>query len=142
MSLGTPLFWLIAGIALCLMELVLPTAFVELTMGISAIIVAGFALLVPHFALQVTLWLILSVILSLLLRRLMPPQKHPKIADAQEAQTLTEILPGQTGRVLYEGNSWQARCEDEELTIAPHQKVYVTDRRGTTLIVMPANLLR
>lgn len=142
MSLGTPLFWLVAGLVLCFMELVLPTAFIELTMGVSAIVVAIFVPLIPNFTVQVTLWLVLSVVLTLLLRRLMPPQKHPKIADTREAQTLTEILPGQAGRVLYEGNSWQARCEDEELTIAPHQKVYVTDRRGTTLIVMPDNLLR
>lgn len=140
MSLGTPIFWLIAGIILCMMEFVLPTAFVELTMGISAIIVAILASLVPNFAVQVTLWFALSIILTLLLRRL-PHKPHSRIADSQEAQTLTEILPGQAGRVLYEGNSWQARCEDEALTIAPNQKVYVTARRGTTLIVVPTSLL-
>ncbi|WP_439648944.1 NfeD family protein [Leptolyngbya ohadii] len=51
-------------------------------------------------------------------------------------------MPGQTGRVIYEGNSWQARCEDEGMTIAPNQRVYVVDRRGTTLIVIPESLLR
>lgn len=142
MSLGTPIFWLIAGIILCLMELVLPTAFVELTMGISAIIVAIFASLVSNFMAQVTLWLLLSIVLTVLLRRLIPHKPHRRIADSQEAQTLTEIAPGQAGRVLYEGNSWQARCEDEELLIAPNQKVYVITRRGNTLIVMPANFLQ
>jgi membrane protein implicated in regulation of membrane protease activity len=39
--------------------------------------------------------------------------------------------------VLYEGSSWQARCRDEALAIAPQQKVKVIDREGTTLIVMP-----
>lgn len=141
MSLGTPIFWLIVGIALCLMELVLPTAFVELTMGMSAIVVAIFAPLLPNFTVQVILWFVLSVILTLLLRRFVPTKTHRQIADSKEAQTLTEILPGQAGRVLYEGNSWQARCEDEEMTIAPQQKVYVIARRGTTLIVMPASLV-
>jgi membrane protein implicated in regulation of membrane protease activity len=110
-------------------------------MGLSAIIVAIFALSVPNFSAQVALWLLLSVVLTILLRRLVPPSKHRQIEDSREAQTLTEILPGQTGRVLYEGNSWQARCEDDDLTIAPNQRVYVLERRGTTLIVLPANLL-
>jgi membrane protein implicated in regulation of membrane protease activity len=56
--------------------------------------------------------------------------------DATEAETLTEILPGKTGRVLYEGNSWNARC-DVGGTIAPQQRVYVVGRKGTTLIVVP-----
>lgn len=142
MAFGTPFFWLIAGVILCIMEFTLPTAFVELTLGISAIIVAGFALVVPNFALQVGLWLVLSVLANILLRRLVPKQTHRKIADATEAQTLTEIPPGQPGRVLYEGNSWQARCDDEQLAIAPNQKVYVIRRQGTTLIVMPDALLR
>jgi membrane protein implicated in regulation of membrane protease activity len=142
MSLGTPFFWLVAGVILCVMEFTLPTAFIELTMGISAMIVAVFALAVPSFGLQVALWLVLSVILSFLLRRLFPYQKQRQIEDSREAQTLTEIPAGETGRVRYEGNSWQARCDDEQMTIAPNQKVYVIRRQGTTLIVMPASLLQ
>lgn len=142
MPLGTPFFWLIAGVILCIMEFSLPTAFIELTMGISAIIVAVFALVVPNFAAQVGLWLVLSVLFNILLRRLVPRQTHRNIAEATEAQTLTEIPAGQPGRVLYEGNSWQARCDDEQLAIAPNQKVYVVRRQGTTLIVMPDTLLR
>ncbi|PSB06624.1 hypothetical protein C7B61_19115 [filamentous cyanobacterium CCP1] len=142
MSLGTPFFWLVAGVILCVMEFTLPTAFIELTMGLSAIIVAGFALVVPSFVAQVALWLVLSVILSFLLRRLFPYKQPRQIEDSKEAQTLTEIPAGETGRVRYEGNSWQARCDDEQMTIAPNQKVYVVGRRGTTLIVMPEYLLR
>ncbi len=135
------MLWLIAGLLLCLMELFLPTAFVELTMGISAIVVAFVAQVVPSLTAQVALWLLLSVALTLLLRRLLPPRKHSPLADSQEAKTLTEIAPGQAGRVIYEGNSWQARCEDEQITIAPNQKVYVVGRRGTTLLVLPEHLV-
>lgn len=141
MPLSIPVIWLIAGVVLCLLEVVLPTAFVELTMGISAILVGLFAQFVPYLSLQVVLWLILSVAFTILLRRFVPKQTSRHIADSKEAKTITEILPGQTGRVLYEGNSWQARCEDEELTIAPNQKVFVVGRQGTTLIVLPQNLL-
>jgi membrane protein implicated in regulation of membrane protease activity len=134
--------WMIAGVALCIMEFIIPTAFVELTMGLSAIAVALLTPVIPHLGLQVVLWLVLSVLLNILLQRLLPKTKSRLIEDSKEAQTLTEILPGKTGRVLYEGNSWQARCEDEETTIDPHQKVYVLRRQGTTLIVMPEQALR
>lgn len=141
MSLSLPMLWLIAGLLLCVLEFILPTAFVELTMGISAIVVAIVAQVVPNLILQVGLWLMLSIILTLLMRRLLPRKTHHTIQESREAQTLTAILPGQTGRVIYEGNSWQARCGDEGLTIPPNQKVYVVDRRGTTLIVIPENLI-
>jgi membrane protein implicated in regulation of membrane protease activity len=138
---SAPILWLIAGLILCVMELVLPTAFVELTMGISAVMVAVVAWFVPSLMVQVALWLLLSVGLAFLLRRLLPKRTRPSIEDAKHAKTLTEIPPGQTGRVIYEGNSWQARCEDEQLAIAPNQRVYVVGRSGTTLIVLPESLI-
>jgi membrane protein implicated in regulation of membrane protease activity len=137
-----PVLWLIAGVALCVLELVVPTAFIELTMGISAIIVAVLAMYVPSLGIQVAVWLALSLILVFLSRRFLPKPRNRSIEDSQEAKTLTGILPGEVGRVLYEGNSWQARCADDDLAIAANQKVYVVERRGTTLIVMPENLLR
>jgi membrane protein implicated in regulation of membrane protease activity len=141
MPLNSTAIWLIAGILLCLLELLLPTAFSEFMMGISAIIVALVAQVVPNFGVQVGLWLVLSVILIALVRRFMPSRPTESIEDAKEAQTLTEIPPGATGRVLYEGNSWQARCGDHELAIAPNERVYVIARKGTTLIVIPESLI-
>jgi membrane protein implicated in regulation of membrane protease activity len=135
--MSIPVLWMIVGLILCVLEFIVPTAFVELTMGISAIVVALIAPAVPSLGLQVVIWLALSVLLNLLLKRIMPRTKSRLIEDAKEAQTLTEIAPGQPGRVLYEGNSWQARCADEDLAIAPHQRVHVVGRRGTTLIVLP-----
>ena len=135
--------WLIAGTVLCLMELFLPTAFVAFMMGISALLVALVSLIFPQLGLQVILWLALSTALVLLSRRLLPPAKRKfKIQDATVAQTLTEIAAGKEGRVLYEGNSWRARCEDDKLSLDPHQKVYVVRREGTTLIVIPDHLVR
>ena len=142
MSLSPTALWLIAGVILCIMEMVLPTAFVEVTMGISAFVVALLALVIPQVGVQVAIWLVLSVVLTLLSRRLVPKRRARIIEDSREAQTLTEILPDQTGRVLYEGNSWQARCDDPEMAIAPNQRVIVVERRGTTLIVVPEHLLR
>lgn len=140
--MSAPLLWLIAGLILCLLELLMPTAFVELTMGISAILVACIAWFVPSLIVQVTLWLLFSIGLTVLLRRFLPKPQRRVLEETREARTLTAILPGQPGRVIYEGNSWQARCEDEQVIIAPEQKVYVVGRQGTTLLVMPMDALR
>lgn len=140
--MSTPFLWLIAGSILCLMELVFPTAFVSFMMGISAILVAAIALFVPYLPIQVILWLVASVTLIVLSRRfLITRGKIKGLEEEQEAETLTEIPPGQPGRVLYEGNSWRAICADEHQAIAPHQKVYVVKRKGNTLIVLPSSIV-
>ncbi len=137
------LIWLLAGSILCLMELFLPSAFVAFMMGISALMVALLSVAgLANLWLQVLVWLLLSLILVVLSRRFSQPKRRKsKIIDAIVGETLTEIAAGKTGRVLYEGNSWQARCDDNQLSVAPHQRVYVVRREGTTLIVMPESLL-
>ena len=139
--LSPSMFWLVAGSILCLLELVLPTAFVAFLMGISAFVVALVASILPQFSLQVVLWLVLSTVLVVVSRRFLPHPKASKNLDAREARTLTEIPVGETGRVLYEGNSWSARCEDEAEAIAPNQKVFVVRREGNVLVVIPQKLL-
>ncbi|MBD2206834.1 NfeD family protein [Calothrix sp. FACHB-1219] len=135
--------WLLAGAVLCLMELFLPSAFVAFMMGISAFIVALLSRFVLSSVwLQVIAWLFLSTLLVFGSRRFVQPRRrNTKIQNAITAETLTEIPAGKTGRVLYEGNSWQARCDDDKLSISSHQRVYIVRREGTTLIVMPENLL-
>ncbi|NES72772.1 MAG: NfeD family protein [Okeania sp. SIO2D1] len=141
MLLNPTIFWLLAGAILCFLELLVPTAFVEFIMGLSAFVVAGVSLLIPSISVQVALWMIFSVASIFAFRRLLPNQTVATIADAQEAETLTEILPGQPGRVIYEGNSWRAKCDDESGAIAAHEKVIVVRREGNTLFVLPENLL-
>lgn len=135
------LFWLIAGSLLCLAELFLPTAFVAFMMGLGAFAVAAVSLILPSLNLQVVLWMTFSTIFVLVSRRLIPKRNSKILEDAKEAQTLTEIPAGGTGRVIYEGNSWQACCEDDLMAIASSQKVIVVGRKGNTLIVMPEHLL-
>lgn len=137
------LIWLLAGIVLCLMELLLPTAFVQFMMGISAFVVALLSYLgLGNVWLQVILWLLLSSLLVVFSRRfLQPKRRKSKITDTVIGETITEIPVGKTGRVLYEGNSWRARCDDDKLSVPADQKVYVVRREGTTLIVMPENIL-
>lgn len=135
--MSLPLFWLIVGAVLCLMELFIPTAFIEATLGVSALAVSAIALMVPQFGLQVGIWMLLSVLATWALKRFVPKQTPHILADSTEARTLTAIAPGQTGRVLYEGNSWQARCEDGDSVIGADEAVIVVGRRGNTLFIMP-----
>lgn len=140
--MSLPLFWLVLGVILCLMEMFVPTAFVESTLGISAFIVALVALVLPQFGLQVGLWMVLSLIFIFLLRRFVPKRTPYTLEESTEARTITPILPGETGRVLYEGNSWQARCVDEAVEVPANQPVVVLRRQGNTLFVLPESTLR
>lgn len=129
------IIWLLVGAVLCFAELILPTAFIAFVMGVSALLVATVSTVLP-FGWQLILWMVLSLLMVLFSRRFVNARAALKL-DATEAETLTEILPGQVGRVLYEGNSWAARCGDSHTRIAAEERVYVVGRRGTTLIVMP-----
>lgn len=141
MALSPFWIWLIVAVILFVMELVLPTAFVEATLGLSALIVAFLSFLVPSFSAQILLWMVLSVVVVFLLRRYQPKRVPPVLKEAAEAETITKIPAGETGRVLYEGISWQARCDDPHLAIPEHQRVIIIGRQGTTLIVMPEDAI-
>jgi membrane protein implicated in regulation of membrane protease activity len=136
-----PLFWAILGAVFCLMELFLPTGFVESTLGLSAFVVAFVALGVPSFSFQIVVWVALSLVSIFLLLRFVPKRTPYSLQESTEARTLTAIAPGQTGRVIYEGNSWQARCDDETITIGANQPVVVVRRKGNTLYVIPESAL-
>jgi membrane protein implicated in regulation of membrane protease activity len=135
------LVWLLGGVALCVLEAIVPTAFIALTMGLSAIAIAcliqSFAAFGTQIGLQVGLWMLVSIGLTVLVRALPRRPKRRSLVDDTQGKTLTAIEPGQTGRVLYEGNSWQARCADDSLAIEADRSVYIVEHRGTTLMVMP-----
>lgn len=134
-------FWLIVGLSLCAIELVVPTAFVAFVMGLSAIIVAVLAPVLPQPGWQVAAWMVCSGGLVWVAKRYFDRPGTARTWDAIEAETTTEIPAGRPGRVLYEGQSWQARCEDESRAIAAGQTVYVVGQRGTTLLVMPIEVI-
>lgn len=137
-----PLLWAIAGFILCVLELVLPTAFITFLMGVSAFLVAIAAFVVPQFSLQIALWMVFSVVSVAASRRFVSRRRTSRALQSEtEGTAIGEILPGRTGRVLYEGNSWSARCEDDRSAIAPEERVYVLRREGNTLIVMPSKVL-
>ncbi|PSB02158.1 NfeD family protein [Merismopedia glauca] len=142
MFLNPTVLWLLAGSILCLMEFFLPTAFNAFSLGVGALLVGALTMVIRlSVGLQIFLWMLLSLGFVYLSHRLLSQGKAHTLPEATEGETLTEILPGKTGRVLYEGNSWQARCLERSQSIGIGEKVYVVERKGTTLIVMPANYL-
>ena len=140
--LNPTLFWIIAGGILCMTEFIFPTAFVSFMMGIAALLVAIASLFVPQFTLLMGLWLILATGLILLSRRLFTPKRKVAVTgDDSDAIAISGIPAGTMGRVLYEGNSWQAKCADETRDIAPNESVYIVQKQGNTLIVLPNKML-
>ncbi|MFO8040043.1 MAG: NfeD family protein [Sodalinema sp.] len=130
------LLWLGLGVLFCLMELFLPTAFVELAMGLASFAVALLSLVIPKLPIQIFFWMVFALVFLFSLKRFVPKKDSYLLAEATEAQTLTSIEPGKTGRVLFEGNSWQARCEGD-FSIPADSKALVVGRQGNTLLVLP-----
>jgi len=150
-TISPALFWLGSGITLCLTELFLPKTWakkyklVPLIMALSAFVVALFIWRYGYLRdprLQIAYWMGLSTACVIWIRPMFLKKKKFTVPDATEARTLTEILPGQTGQVLYEGCLWQARTEGYKEAIALNQKVYVVRREGNILIVLPENLFQ
>mgnify|MGYP001800694679 FL=1 len=136
------IFWILLGVALCVMELMIPTAFLESALGVSAFLVGILVLMLPvAFSWQVAMWMVLSLLMFWALRRFAPRRQPPALMDATEARTITAILPGSSGRVIYEGNSWPACCSDQEVAIATNLTIIVVGRQGNTLIVKPESAL-
>ena len=142
MNLPPSQAWLIIGIALCVIELIvpLPTFLIAGAMGLAALLVAMIAVILPIPALQILIWMLISGLLAVASRRFIPKDSF-QLREASEGVTLTEIPAGETGRVKYEGGSWRAKCDNPQIAIAAQQKVIILRRQGTTLIVVPENWL-
>ena len=124
------------------MELIFPTAFISFMMGIAALLVAVVSLFLPQYTLLTGLWLLFSTVLTLVSRRLFTPKRRRTLTgDDSEATAIGGIPAGSAGRVLYEGNSWRAKCADGSRDIAPSEPVYVVSKQGNTLIVLPIEML-
>ena len=136
------IFWIIVAGILCSMEFIFPTAFVSFMMGVAAFLVAIVSLFLPQYTLLVGLWLLFSTALTILSRRLFTPKRKISITgDDSEATAISGIPAGSAGRVLYEGNSWRAKCADETRDIAPNEPVYIVRKQGNTLIVLPSRMI-
>ncbi len=131
-------FWLILGLVLITAELFL-AELVAGSLGLAALVVAVLAWLQVPSWLQVLVWAGLSPVFLLLIRRCIPQKEE--LQESREARALGAILPGQKGRVVYLGSTWPARCSLPNVPIEDNQDLYVVERQGNTLVVMPAHLL-
>ena len=131
---GTTLIWILVGLSLCALEAVVPTSFIALVMGLSALAVSPTTASLSG-GMQVALWTVLSLLLFALSRTFVKAVPPARSFDAVLGETLTEILPGETGRVSYEGQSWLAQCDDPTIAIAAQQPVRIVNRQGTMLII-------
>jgi len=156
-----PILWLIIGLVLSFIELLIIKTqpqkyrFYVLMMGASALI-ESFILwrgsiafqfswvdvMYEDFDWQIMYWMGIAMPLTIWVRPVFIIRKKFVIPEATEATTISEILPGETGMVIYEGASWKARNEDSQGSIAPRQKVYVLRREGNVLIVVHEKFLR
>lgn len=153
------IFWFAFGSGLCAMEFCLPVKFAQryrflfLFPGLVALLVAVFAWRYSLFNLQLfdlqvffgfqlqfIYWTLLSVACVIWVRPMLLPQRRYQLPSATEAKTTTAILPGEIGRVQYEGCSWPAYCENCTEAIAPNQTVSVLRQEGNTLVVAPKML--
>lgn len=133
-------FWSIAGLGLIAAEFFLP-GLIAGSVGLAALLTAGLAWLGVPIAVQLIAWGALSSVFAALSRRLVP-RGSAQMEEPREARSLSAIPAGQLGRVSYQGSIWNARCSIPQLDIPAEQDLYVVERQGNTLLVMPAKLLQ
>ena len=139
MAIPAHTLWLLGGMLCLALGMLIPEPSIP-ALGIAAIITAIAALNVPSALAQMLLWGVLSLTLASFMRWLMPKEAKTLKHDT-EAWVRTAIPVAGVGRVIYEGALWQARCQMQDVAIAPQQRVYVVGREGTTLLVIPTNYL-
>ncbi|HEY9300122.1 MAG TPA: NfeD family protein [Phormidium sp.] len=154
-----PWFWLITGVTFYLIEFFLakkwpnPYKLIAFSLGSSALItlfvvwqmtaqlgINWSIIMYEDFGIQVLYWMGVSLAFVIWVRPTFIKRKKFVIPDATEAKTVTDILPGETGQVLYEGTFWQARCADKLAKIESNENVYVLHREGNTLIIVPTTM--
>ncbi|WP_313741329.1 NfeD family protein [Pseudomonas sp.] len=132
--------WLVFGVALILLELLLPTFFI-LWFGIGAVLVALTALIAPslHLDMQVLLWVLFSSVTTLLwfkiFRRKKPDVRWTADSVIGEVGLLTAAVSEfQKGRVRFQkpilgSEEWTCVADSE---IAVGERVRLTAIEGNT----------
>ncbi|MEO0854034.1 MAG: NfeD family protein, partial [Cyanobacteria bacterium J06648_11] len=127
------------GIGLIVAEFFLP-GLVAGAIGLAALAAAGLAFFAPPVV-QLVAWVVLSTTFVWLGRRLVP-KTASILEESREARSQAAIPAGEKGRVLYEGTTWNAKCSIEGVEIPANRELYVVERKGNTLLVLPTHLLQ
>jgi membrane protein implicated in regulation of membrane protease activity len=146
LTLESSLFWFLLGIALLVIELIMP-GFVVIFFGIGAIITAGvsYAGLTDNTAVQIVIFIVSSVISLLLFRRKWSESFKGKVArkmkagesiddiSGQKAIVKEDIIPSKLqGKIEFNGTLWEVECDDE---IKAGEIVEITERKNVKLKV-------
>ncbi|MFQ3584909.1 MAG: NfeD family protein [Cyanobacteriota bacterium] len=131
--------WIIIGLVLIAAELFLPEL-VAGSVGLAALLAGLLAYLGLPIWVQFSAWIGVSIVLIILSRRLVP-HGSAHLEESREARAVTAIPAGERGRVSYLGSTWNAKCSIPTLEIQAGQDLYVVERQGNTLIVMPTKML-
>lgn len=119
----TAVFWLYAGIALIVLEVMTP-GLVSIFFGLAALVLALITWLVPGIP-QLAQWLMFSVFSILFIALLRKTLKKTfsgtsEVTDdmfdsfsGKRATVVEFISPGKPGRVEFNGSNWTAEAEEE-----------------------------
>lgn len=141
------IIWFIIGLALFLLELVLP-GFVIFFFAVGAWITALLCLVAnPSLNIQVIVFAVTSVLSLLALRKMIQKRfflaKDDGLSDSvedeftgKEAVAISSFKPGDTGKVDFKGTSWKAESDSE---IHEGQRVVIKNKESFKLIVEPKN---
>lgn len=138
--------WLIVGLALALLEMVVPGVYlIWLAMAALAIAVLAFVS-APPLALQIIAWVSLSLIFAFSAKRWL--RERPIVSSdpllnnrlgrmVGETALVTQAIESGSGRVKVGDSEWIARGPDS----ATGARVRITGSRGSDLLVEPLALL-
>lgn len=137
-----PLYWLIAGIMLSLLEIIVP-GFVLIWFGISAIITSFVAFLFPSFSVQLIVFLVLSTILvttaQYISKKYFNRNQNNVGADkwlAKKGVVIEDIKPFSKGIVEVDGEQWNAASKE---SLKKGDIILVEKVEGTHMIVKKFN---
>ncbi|MDX9945770.1 MAG: NfeD family protein [Bacteroidales bacterium] len=138
------LVWFIIGLALFLLELVLP-GFVIFFFGVGAWVTALLCLIAdPGINLQAIVFAVTSVLSLVLLRKMIQKrffyskdELSKQVEDeftGKEAVALYDFGPGQTGKIEFKGTSWKAESTEP---VKEGQIVIIRSKESFKLFVEP-----
>jgi len=145
-GIDTYWIWLIAGLALALLEMLVPGVYlIWLAMAALAVAVLAFVS-APPLAMQVIAWVSLSLIFAFSAKRWL--RDRPIVSSdpllnnragrlVGEIAMVTEAIESGAGRVKVGDSEWIARGADA----AAGSRVRITGSRGAELLVEPVALL-
>ena len=134
MGQASHLLWLVAGVVGLLVGVTTGKLMVA-ALGLAAIVTSIVALTLFSVPLQIAIWVVLAIALTIVLRSFVPAP----VTDfrSNQGKVLQAIYPGQTGNVSYQGTTWKARSHITDVVLESQQPVQVVGREGNTLWVMP-----